>query len=238
MKAVRFCILAILTLCAPGLAEAQTEQSVDNLVNEFETTKEFWRQFEVAKKLVTRGDKSALPALESWLSNEDRHARCVAAFVFAGLGNDRGFEVIRAVLNDMSDRPEGQGTSAGKWSLQTQIRSDRYFAVHVLGELEDRRAVPILISLLWDEEINYSVAWALGEIGDERAIGPLIEALRNKSSDMRVGAISALEKLGAVAALPHLRALLNDHEKTHFKEWRISVAEAAKAAIATLETKR
>jgi HEAT repeat protein len=237
MKAVRFCILAILTLCAPCLAEAQTEQSVDNLVKEFEKAEAFWRRFEVAKKLVARGDKSALPALESRLSNEDRHERCVAAFVFAGLGNDRGLEVIIAVLNDISDRPEGQGISAGKWSLQAQIRADRYFAVHVLSELEDRRAVPILVSLLRDEEINYSVAWALGEIGDERAIGPLIESLRDKSSDMRFGAINALEKLGAVAALPHLHALLNDHEKSHFGA-QISVAEAAKAAIAALETKR
>jgi HEAT repeat protein len=237
MKAVRFFIVAILALCAPGLAEAQTEQSVDNLVKEFETTKVFWPQFEVAKKLVARGDKSALPALEPWLSNEDRHTRCVAAFVFAGLGNDRGVEVISAVLNDMSDRPEGQGISAGKWSLKAQIRSDRCFAVHVLGELEEKRAVPILVPLLRDEEINYSVAWALGEIGDARAIGPLIEALHYKSSDMRFGAISALEKLGAVAALPHLYALLNDYEKTHYGA-QISIADAAKAAIATLETKR
>jgi hypothetical protein len=90
MKTVRFFIVALLALCAPGLAEAQTEQSVDNLVKEFETTKVFWRQFEVAKKLVMRGDNSALPALESWLSNEDRHTRCAAAFVFAGLGDDPG----------------------------------------------------------------------------------------------------------------------------------------------------
>ena len=54
---------------------------------------------------------------------------------------------------------------------------------------------------------------------------------------MRVSAISALEKLGAVAALPHLYALLNDHEKTHYGA-QISVGEAAKAAIAALETKR
>jgi hypothetical protein len=56
-------------------------------------------------------------------------------------------------------------------------------------------------------------------------------------SDLRVIAIQALEKLGAVAALPHLHALLNDHEKTHYGA-QISVAEAAKAAIAALETKR
>jgi hypothetical protein len=46
-----------------------------------------------------------------------------------------------------------------------------------------------------------------------------------------------LEKLGAGDALPHLHAFLNDHEKTHFGD-QISVAEAAKTAIATLETKR
>ena len=65
MKAARFFIFAILTLCAHGLAVAQGEQSVDKLVKEFETTKEFWRQFEVAKKLVARGDNGALPALKS-----------------------------------------------------------------------------------------------------------------------------------------------------------------------------
>src|SRR5262249_16365037 len=161
----------------------QTEQSVDNLVKEFETASAFWPRFEVAKKLVARGDKSALPALESRLSDEERHERCVAAFVFAGLGNDRGLEVMLCGLKDMCERPE-RGVVPNNWSVEGQMRAERYFAVHVLGELEERRAVPILVSLLRDEEINYSVAWALGEIGDERAIGPLIEALRNKSSDM------------------------------------------------------
>jgi len=237
MKAVRFFILAILALCAPGLAEAQTEQSAYNLVKDFETTKVFWQQFELAKRLVARGDNSALPALEYLLGNEDRHTRCIAAFMFAGLGDDRGVEIISSVIKDKSDRPQGQGVATGPWSIQRQIISDRYFAVHVLGALKDKRAVPILVPLLQDEQINYNVAWALGEIGDDQAIGPLIEALRDKSSDMRASAISALEKLGAVAALPHLYALLNDHEKTHYGA-QISVAERAKAAIAVLETKR
>jgi len=50
-------------------------------------------------------------------------------------------------------------------------------------------------------------------------------------------AIQGLEKLRAGDALPHLHSLLTDHEKTHFGD-QISVAEAAKTAIATLETKR
>jgi hypothetical protein len=54
---------------------------------------------------------------------------------------------------------------------------------------------------------------------------------------VRVIAIQSLEKLRAGDALPHLHALLNNHEKSHFGA-QISVAEAAKAAIAALETKR
>jgi len=235
MKAVRFFILAILALCAHGLAVAQGEQSVDKLVKEFETTKEFWRQFEVAKKLVARGDKSALPALESWLNNEDRPERCVAAFVFAGLGNDRGLQVIIAVLNDMSDRPV-TGAPPGN-SLREQIRADRHYAVYVLGELKDKRAVPLLIPLLRDEGISFEVAWALGEIGDDRAVSPLIEALHDKDPAVRLIAIHALEKLRASDALPHLHALLNEYEKIHYAA-QVLVAEAAKAAIAALETKR
>jgi HEAT repeat protein len=157
--------------------------------------------------------------------------------LFAGLGDDRGLEIISAVIKDKSDRPQGKGVPGGPWSIQKQITSDRYFAVHVLGELKDKRAVPILIPLLQDDQINYNAAWALGEIGDEQAIGPLIDALRDKSSDMRVSVIGALERLGSVAALPHLYVLLNDHDKSRTGD-QISVAERAKAAITALETKR
>ena len=47
-------------------------------------------------------------------------------------------------------------------------------------------------------------------------------------------AIYALEKLKATEALPQIRTLLNDDERIHF-DGLGSVAEAAKAAIASLE---
>ena len=57
---------------------------------------------------------------------------------------------------------EGQGIPIapgdGKYHVEAQIQSDRYYAVHLLGELEDSRATPILIPLLQDTEINYKVA--------------------------------------------------------------------------------
>jgi len=101
---LRLFTITLLVLNAHGLAKAQKERSRDNLIKEFETTKVFWQQFEVAKMLVQRGDKSVLPALESWLSNEDRHARCVAALVFASLGDDRGLEVMALKSRSLTRR--------------------------------------------------------------------------------------------------------------------------------------
>jgi HEAT repeat protein len=70
----------------------------------------------------------------------------LAAFMFAALGDSRGFDVITAILNDRSDRPAGQGIPKGRWSLQGQIDADRYYAVHLLGELKNPSAVPVLVA--------------------------------------------------------------------------------------------
>jgi HEAT repeat protein len=65
-------------------------------------------------------------------------------------------------------------------------------------------------------------------------VAPLIRTLADKNPSMRVLAIYALQKLGAKDALPALYRLLNDNEKSNFGDL-VSVAEAAKAAIAKLE---
>jgi hypothetical protein len=216
----------------PGPA-IETAVSSEALVERFTSEKVSWRQFETAKALVNRKDPSVLPALASWLTHENRRFRGNAAFVFAGLGDARGFQVITGILTDRSDRPPGE-IAGGRWSLQAQIRQDRYYAVRLLGDLRDRQAVPVLIELLRDEEVNAIVPWALGEIGDPRAIGPLIEVLGDPDPSMRVRAIYALETLGAREALPRLTSLLSDHARSNFGA-QVSVADAAKAAIAKLK---
>jgi HEAT repeat protein len=89
------------------------------------------------------------------------------------------------------------------------------------------------VSLLQDSEVNYIVPWALGQIGDRSAITPLLDVLDDENPSMRVLAIYALETLQAKEALPRLKALLNDHRTSNFGG-QFSVAEAARAAIATL----
>jgi len=99
-----------------------------------------------------------------WLSHEDRHIRGNVAFVFGGFGDPRGFQVITDILSDRSDRPH-PGVGGGNRTLEAQIGQDRYYAVHLLGELRDPRAIPILIPLLKDADLNYKVPWALAQIG-------------------------------------------------------------------------
>lgn len=209
-----------------------------HLLAEFVAPGSPYAQLEVAKKLVALKDARVLPSLASFLTHQDRHQRGNAAFVFAGLGESRGFDVLTDMLTDTSDRIRGPGipTAPGNGivSLDYQISADRYYAVHLLGLLQDERAVPTLIQLMADVSISYKVAWALGEIGGRPAVNALIAALADRDPNVRVTAIDALARLGATEALPQLRALTGDTARTNFGK-QVSVGDAARAAIAKLE---
>ena len=193
------CGALLASICLLSTLFAET---ASGLLEQFENTTVFWEQFLVAKKIVALHDKSVLPHLEPWLRCEDMRRRGNAAFIFARLGDDRGFQVIKAILEDRSTiRAVFEIDSAGHPSPRQQIRADRYYAAHLFGDLRDMRAVPILIPLLKDEEVKLIVPWSLEEIGDTSAISALVEALGDNSLEMRAAALRSLEKLQAKEAL-------------------------------------
>jgi HEAT repeat protein len=231
-------VTTMVLACAPPARQSDT--TVQQLLERFNSASVFWRQLEVAKELAAHGDARALVALEPLLRNDDRHVRANAAFVFARLGDPRGLATIRGILADRSDRPLGQGIPRGVanlaepgWWMRDQVRADRYYAVHMLGELRDRSSLDVLVPLLGDPDVNYHAAWALGRIGDARAIGPLIGALEDEVPLMRVSAIQALEALDAKEAIPRLQELLNDRALPSAGP-RVPVADTARAAIRSL----
>ena len=154
IRTAQYIVIALLSVSLSALGESHNKSSAGQLLEQFKSTKVFWQQFEIAKELVALHDASVLPELAGWLNHEDRHLRGNVAFVFAGLGDDRGFKVIQAILADRSDRPEGQGIPTapgnGRYHVGGQIKADRYYAVHLFGDLKDSRAVPILVPLLSD----------------------------------------------------------------------------------------
>jgi HEAT repeat protein len=238
----RLCLFLLLISC---LGRSQAGLPVSELLKGFERASLSFDQFEWAKALVAAHDMSVLPKLEPWLTHSDRLQRGNAAFVFAGLGDPRGFETIVSILNERSERPHGQegvyhlprdvGADAHFVSAAT-IGQDRYYAAHLLGDLKDRRAVPILVKLLNDPDVNYIVPWSLGQIGDRSAIPALISVLGDENPSMRVLATYALEELGAIEALPRLRNLLDDPQRSTFGE-RVAVSETARDAIGKLESR-
>ena len=212
--------------------EMQALSSRD-LLDRFKMEKVFWRQFEIAQALAAANDRGAIAELEVWLTHDDRHLRGNVAFVLGRLGDPRGFETIAAILADRSPRSAGQGIPGGNWTVQAQIRADRYYAAHLLGDLKDPRGVDLLIPLLNDKDVDYIVPWSLAEIGDRRGIGPLVAQTDRDDPSLRVLAIGALEKLKAREALPRLRELLQDDRRANFGD-RTTVADAAKHAIAVI----
>ena len=213
------------------LHAADADLTSSKLVDEFKNSRVFWQQFEIAQNIVEfhdMHDTNIVSELSVCLTNDDRHARGNAAFVFAATGDGRGFEILREILTDKSARPKGQGVN-GNWTVAAQIATDRYYAVHLFGDLKNSNAVPILIPLLQDKEVRDIVPWSLGQIGDRRAIEPLIRELNDKDPSMCVLAIDALGQLQAAEALPRLRELSASQEKGNFGDL-ISVGEAANAA--------
>src|SRR5579884_3751910 len=227
MPKLRHTALSLIILAfASDLAHAQQRETASDLLWKFNNVAYFWQQLEVAQQIIALHDTSVLAKLAPLLDDPDRHKRGNAALIFAGLGDKRGFEVITAMLSDYSDRTQGQGFPS-VWSVGEQIRADRYYAAHLLGEVKDPRAVPILVPLLDDPDINYKIPWALGKIGGPAAIQALIAALRNSRTEVRLYSIEALADLQAKQALPEIRKLLDDYEISHFGK-QISVSDAAR----------
>src|SRR5207253_471205 len=96
--------------------------------------------------------------------------------------NDQG--TIKLTSSSFN-KGSSMGTARGSFrspSLRRQLREDRYYAAHLLGDLKDPRAVPMLVPLLKDEEVNLIVPWSLGEIGDKSPIPPAAIAVERKEN--------------------------------------------------------
>jgi HEAT repeat protein len=225
---------------ASAQKRTQTDTTVAQLLDQFEKQKYSHEQFYVAKSIVATKDASVLPKLEPWLNCEDRQFRGNAAFIFTGFGDPRGFEVIVAILSDFSPRPAtpNLGPYAGPKGFEAlsraQTRSDRNYAVWLLGQLKDSRGVPVLIPLLKDPGVSEGVAWSLGQIGDRSAIQPLIGTLSEPDPGLKFSAIRALTDLKATEALPALQRLLDDKGLFNNRE---SIAAEAQTAISKLQSK-
>jgi HEAT repeat protein len=114
-------------------------------------------------------------------------------------------------------------------AINNESFKTRHFAIGVLGDMKDKRAVKPLIDALKDKDsdIRMFAAFALGKIGDTQAVEPLIAMLKDKDSDPRAGAARGLELIGDSRAIEPLVALLKDED--------VRVRSAVKEALKTFK---
>jgi len=206
-----------------------------SLLGDFRTAGSFWAQAEVGKRLIALGDKNIVPDMVKMLKSEDRRTRCNAGWVLAGLGDQRGLTTVLAELTDAGQRPTKMIRSDGKPNVPGQIQQDRYYAVHVLGEIGDQRAVPELIEALKDESINYKAAIVLGSLGDRRAIPALKQMLEHCQPDQRLWAGSGLARLGDPLGVPTVAEFLKHPQWTQRRHAADALGESQdKRAVAPL----
>jgi HEAT repeat protein len=118
------------------------------------------------------------------------------------------------------------------WALRHPEPTVAPRAAWVLGERQDRRAVPALIEMVRttrDLGALEEGATALGRMGDAAAIEPLGELLRHSYVSVRARAARALACIGGPAARAVLEAARSDPSP--------SVRQAVEESIARLEAR-
>jgi HEAT repeat protein len=101
--------------------------------------------------------------------------------------------------------------AAYRKSADDDPRVRRYLSM-VLGNLGDRRATPLLISSLSEQDVEtriYAVL-ALGRLRDQAAVPALLDVSANDERDVRKAAVYALGEIGDRRALPTLTGALSD----------------------------
>jgi hypothetical protein len=118
-------ICGLLACLTTGVrAEISQKAATEDLILQFKQSASFWLQAKVAEKIIELHDPSVLPELAGYLTIEDRHARGNAALIYARLGDDRGFQIIKHMLTDDANRPSVEGLINGSGQYSPQLRSE------------------------------------------------------------------------------------------------------------------
>jgi HEAT repeat protein len=213
--ALALIIIAHSASAAPDPQPPANPRSTAELLAAFRAAGNSIGQQEAAAALLKADDRKAvIEAMLPLLDATDRRTRCNAGWILGAFGDARGFDAVLKELQDAVPRAVQQGRirSDGRPDFQGQVTSDRYYAIHILGELKDRRAVPALVAVLNDPVLDYQAAIALGKIGSRDAVEPLKRMSQSASPSSRLLAFHALAKLGESSGLPALLAALADDD--------------------------
>ncbi|MBU0580626.1 MAG: HEAT repeat domain-containing protein [Candidatus Margulisbacteria bacterium] len=110
-------------------------------------------------------------------------------------------------------------------------------AVHILGRIKNKQAIPSLINLLGKTQdfwLKQEIIFALGEIGDIQAFNTLIRALNFSEPELICAAADSLKALADPAAIQYLLPKIDDHNPQVVLKVKEAVQSFGKKAVSPL----
>lgn len=202
------------------------EQDLEDLVNQLNSPHENTR-LNAARLLANKENvfQQTEQPLVDVLKDDSWRVRKVA---MDGLTRRGGPEAITLLVQTLRDKHQELSILNSAIKILTQMKGDivtplvellksddfdlRGYAVLVLGEQSDRRAIPALIEALNDPDINvrYHAIEALGKLGATEAIEALANIAHTEDFFLAFPALDALKSIGDSNITPYLTPLLSN----------------------------
>ena len=208
-----------------------------------------WRRALAARHLGMLHDPRARSPLRVALARGPAAVRLSAALALARLGDRQTFLWLlgnpqateglgpRAVTAIVKRFGRRRARDARRYLSESAPEAPiRLAAIEILGVWRDRRARPVLETLLRDggRESRVAAARALGRIRDRASVPPLIEALSDPAWQVRAQAARALGEIGSPESLAALRLAMEDAGWWVRRNAGYALANHGEAGIATL----
>jgi HEAT repeat protein len=229
--------------CLAGLvlARAGKDQGLDVVLRELAaSTAEL-------QNLPALRDQQQMLHSEYWSRTQDAwRLQYIATLVLGLIGDPRAVNPLIEATRDLHSASEAAkalgeiGDRRAIPALREMVRllpSERHWAGWALARLGEPEGFELLIDVArsdlgWDQRRHAILA--LGGLRYRGAVEPLVKLLRDPNVHLRVAAARALGQIGDPAALPGLRAALDDQTRTTQNE-DVSVSEIARKAMERLE---
>ena len=171
---VAFIVLMISLAFFGGCTLNDTEKYIEKLKSENITV-----QSEALLYFGEAKERNVVPLIIELLKPDNaKEVRLKAVEALGKIDDSRAVEPLIGVLAD-SDK------------------DIRKAVVEALGKVKDPEAVDPLISVLNDEDVQLAAIWALGNIGDKRAVPVLTGLLSSPDKYVRYNVVQSLKRIGS-----------------------------------------
>jgi len=220
------------------------------LAEELKTSNDFTLSWEAVNIMGYIGDREATPILvEQVLKAENPHVRWRSIWAISQLNDDERIipELLKALREGdervrwnaaiaLSNMDRKEAVPVLKEGLRAYSEWTQWEAVNALGRVHDETTVRELLSLLKsssDIGVRQETLLSLGRIGDTKAMPALIEALSDKSPDIRCRAALALGMMSDQQAVPILEEHLKGEKDPVAKEYMQDALKSLKGQVSS-----